>query len=158
MEEKKVLLGLFVALAITACFVMAGCLGTDDGFSGDTALNGTWVRRNGTSILLFDNGNFDYFEDTPFYKGTYTTNNGMVIEKWTHIYSGNNEVKYTFLEFGLEANRWYSMSELKSLGGAYFSYLITMEGVDPGTFEKGPISYYVQGNRLYYGEATYTRQ
>jgi len=158
MKGKKIFIALLVVLAVTAGIVLAGCLGSDDGFNGDTALNGTWVRWSGTSILQFDNGNFDYFEDTPFYRGTYTTDNGRVIEKWTHIYSGNNRVKNTFLEFGLETNRWYSMSDLKSLGGAYFSYIIFMEGIDSGTFEKDPISYYVQGNRLYYGEATYTRQ
>jgi len=158
MKGKKVLIGLLVVFVITASLVLAGCLGTDDGFSGDTALNGTWVRWSGNSILKFDNGNWEYSEYGPYSKGTYTTNNGWVTQKITHVYSGNDEVRDYFLEMGLQANRWYSMTELKSNFGSYFTYMAYEFGMNPVTFEEAPIQYFVSGNTLYFGEAVYTRQ
>jgi len=158
-KTRRGMPALVIVLVLAFALVLAGCLGMDDdGFSGDTALNGTWVRNSGTSILTLDNGNMEYFDYAPFYRGTYTTNNGMVTEKLSQIYSGNAEVSQLFREMGLQTNKWYSMPEIKSLTGSYFTYIAYDFGINPVTFEFDPYQYFISGNTLYWGEAVYTRQ
>jgi hypothetical protein len=111
-----------ILLATAMVFSFASCDNGSTGsyvFTGDTALNGTWVDENGFESK-FNNGSFEmpvaYLGSYDMYglsqieaaimgKGTYTANNGIMTTKTTHIRGET---------FDLE-ERWYTRAELVRL-------------------------------------------
>ena len=109
MVNKRFWLGMLVML-LTFGMTVVGCdNGTtnENGFSGDTALNGIWVNET-ISEMRFNNGNGETFQKpsgNPFSKWTYITNNGEYTYRITHLHGRT---------YGLES-RWYSREELQNL-------------------------------------------
>jgi uncharacterized lipoprotein YehR (DUF1307 family) len=116
MANRKNWLGILV-IALVFGMMVVGCDddSTDDssggggGGSTDPALNGTWVgiyESGGSIELHFNNGSFEQiYNNSPYFKGTYTTSGNNVTIKITHLH-GNL--------FGGEA-KWYTKTEAKTL-------------------------------------------
>jgi hypothetical protein len=123
MENKKFWVGMLV-LALVFGMAVVGCdNGSTGGFSGDKALNGTWVGEadedgEASMELKLDNGSF---EVSGFMKGKYTTNEdaGTITITVTHIYGGGME--------GILESKWYTKSEMKTAIKAY-----TIQGMKDG--------------------------
>jgi len=62
----------------------------------DSSINGTWVWENGYEKLEFilNNGNFEEFGPNDGMKGTYTTKDGIITKKTTHINWGDRDEIY----------------------------------------------------------------
>jgi hypothetical protein len=82
--------------------------GNGNGGGTNSALNGTWIKDNG-SEMTFNNGNFENFQNSiPVIKGTYTTNGNRYTRTVTHA------GKFAFSN--LESSKWYPKNELITLG------------------------------------------
>ena len=133
-----------------------------NGFTGDTALNGTWVdvRDSGIAKFIFNNGNYEFteFDNQPGEKGTYTTNNGQLTLAVTHIGGVHLVEMADLLNFEPELDKYYSMIEIKSLVDAEFFIIMASEaGMDPDTFQQAPVTYSVNDNTFTYSETNYTK-
>ena len=171
MVKKEFSLIGILAIILMFLTVIIGCDNestNDNGFDGDTALNGKWVD-NRPATLKFDNGIYEYyFNNLPYDKGTYTTNNGQITITVTHIGGKQIENNINVLdlgnlvdltEFELELNKWYSMNELKAMAGnEIFNLYASMAGMDPVTYKLSPYTYSISGNVLTFAQAQYTKQ
>ena len=122
MKSKKLWLGMLVLVSVLV-FGMT-VLGCDDGSSGgaDPALNGIWI--SGSSECTYNNGNWeDRVNNTPYAKGTYTTNNGEMTTKTTHIWG----IGVHFNQLNLDA-KWYTKAELQSLNIPNFESFFPEDG------------------------------
>ena len=90
----------FVGTLIIALFFSLTITGLAQSNVVDSRLNGTWSGEGDFSFNM-NNGEFEIFQ---FSKGVYSTNNGIITMRTTHIY-GKNFV-------GLES-RWYSRNEME---------------------------------------------
>ena len=119
MKSKRMLFGMplfavIFSLAVIACDDDSGV--TDP--VTDPALNGTWVL--GYIEITFNNGNWeDRMNSTPFAKGTYTTNNGEITTKSTHLWGNGGPY-----QLNLDA-KWYTKAELQSLNIPNLESLMT---------------------------------
>ena len=128
-------------------------------FTGDTALNGTWVNSKGDHIL-FNNGNFETSISLPGIefefkadKGFYSTNGSTYTSTITHLHGLLFSIifKNPYLD-----ERWYMKGELLSMR------IITEEEA-PGYFWTSTSTYSISGNTLTFtypnGEVnTFTRK
>jgi uncharacterized cupin superfamily protein len=102
MTNKKNWLGILVMALVCGMTVVGfnGCSKNTD------PLNGTWIfneenpeisQRGGAfSRVIFENGNFEHRfldDDSVYYKGTYITNDGVIILTITHHRLGSLELK-----------------------------------------------------------------
>jgi hypothetical protein len=146
MASKKFWYGILV---ITLVFGMTivGCVKRDNGGIGadnvrrvlsgniDRSINGTWESENG--VYIFRNGEYELsMDNSPFYKGTYTTNDGVITLKTTHVYG-----IFAYLE-----SKWYTVTE----------FLTTMNGLGSTIYDTSWIvttyDYSVSGNTLTFAE------
>ena len=117
MKSKKLWLGMLVSVLVFGMTV----LGCDDGSSGgaDPALNGIWIMGGGIEFQ-YNNGNWeDLWNGTPYAKGTYTTNNGEITTKSTHLWGNGGPY-----QLNLDA-KWYTKAELQSLNIPNLESLMT---------------------------------
>jgi len=57
----------------------------------DTSINGTWGNEEEEREITFNNGSFEECIDGDYFKGTYTTAEGIIYKKITHIKGQENE-------------------------------------------------------------------
>ena len=173
MKNRRNLLGILVMVLVFGITVV-GC-DPDNGFKGDTALNGTWVLDNNPSgyNILFNNGNYEtWYTNYPNVngnllcaKGIYSTDSNKITMPSTHLYGSYLNLEYSsYINNGMITpleQRWYTKNELanfenqtKSIGlGA--TYMISFIGI--------PQTYSIIGNKLTFslgtlGSSSYTRK
>jgi hypothetical protein len=160
MVNKKIWLGILVMVLVFGMTVV-GCDEADE-------LNGRWV--NGTSILVFDSGDF---ESSPggvrTSKGTYTVNNGLLTQQVTHIHgdSYKNTTGYSRLQ-----STWYRQEELKTAVRSSYtawywetynrdvpeSTLTSLDTSIASRFTQSTVSYtFVDKNTLIIGSQTWVK-
>jgi hypothetical protein len=101
-------------MALVFGITIIGCDdGSTSGGGDDSALNGTWVRVSMTGLpegdgyeITLNNGNSEgrFSDGNRNNKGWYTTNNGTMTTKTTHVWGSM---------YSLEA-KWYTQVELQS--------------------------------------------
>ena len=140
---------------ITVIGFLATACPTDDGndgsdFTGDTALNGTWVSTENKQELRFNNGNLESWEDGIIhFKGTYTTSDNMCSSTITHINGDYYRIRFGS---GLES-KWYSITELYTALVSLNEKIRTFYAI-----ASVKVRYSISGNILTLGGATYTRK
>jgi hypothetical protein len=145
--QKKFLLGM-LAIALVFGMAVLGC-SDEDKDETDPALNGTWAmyyygsydsQGKGSNIQYYnevklDNGKFEMYERG--IKGTYTTKDGKITGKPTHIlYSGS---------------KWYTKDDLKRLVkemGYSGAILVQAEAEIEEMFKPQTAAYSIKGNTL----------
>ena len=160
-------LAIMLVLGMTVIGCDTGSTG-GNGFTGDTALNGTWVDDR-PAKLIFNDGNYEYYyNNLPWEKGTYSTNNGQITFAIAHLWGGNIAHRIDIYDFGEladllgfepELDKWYSMTELKSIMGVQiFNFFASEAGMDPVTYKLTPYTYSINGDVLILVDAEYNRQ
>ena len=106
MVNKRFWLEILVFVLVFGMTVV-GCDNDSTDGSTDPALNGIWIQ-DGHGECTYNNGNWeDRWDGNPYAKGIYTTNNGEMTTKTTHLW-GNGE------PLNLVA-KWYTKAELQAL-------------------------------------------
>ena len=129
MVNKHFGLGVLVMVLVFGMTVV-GC---GDLNGTDSALNGTWVDASG-SEMKFNNGNFEMPKSA---KGTYTTSDGKLTMKITHIHGDQTE--------GMLDSKWYSKNDLKK--DPLVSAFLTDDALDM-MFTSQTVSYSIKGKTL----------
>jgi hypothetical protein len=94
----------------------------------NTTLDGTWIGE-GVKLIL-NNGSLEVIDeefDVPYYKGTYTANNGNLTMTITHLYFSEEDLEY----FPFDEVGYYTESEMKTAFRAVFEAMAIEEGLDP---------------------------
>ena len=98
----------------------------------DNRLNGRWFVIDDEIELEYNLNNGNYESTTngiSYERGTYTTNNGVIIFSFTHVFCGNfmfDEMRFTDLEL-----RWYTKNEfIAHMGGVYGLYGFSLSEID----------------------------
>jgi hypothetical protein len=146
MVNKKTWLGILVMVLIFGMAVVGCDEPTDEnGFTGDTAINGTWEQDNGNVVLKFNNGQYENSRKNGNMvdKGTYTTADGKINITITHVHGDGYS--------GLPESKWYSKQDILALGFT-----------DTSSFRTYTCTYSVNGNTfsMAFGSeaSTYTKK
>jgi len=146
MANKIFFAGILVTALVFGITVIAcnnGSTDKTDSAKTDSALNGTWVKSDGTIEYEFDEGDFECsYNGRKASKGTYTTKDGKVTMTATHIWG-------KVVENSLEA-KWYSRADLKAAGES--------EATLANRFRTTTWSYSVNGDKLTIFGGTYTKK
>jgi hypothetical protein len=140
MKNQRIWLGILVMVMILVFgMTVLGCKEEEEDET-DPALNGTWVRivyyggneYEGDRIKL-DNGKFEMYS----YKGTYTTKDGKITGKATHVTDKNG--------------KWYTKDEYKAYlkqayGNTYSAAQI--DAMIDELFKSQTMTYSIKGNKL----------
>jgi len=105
---------LMTAIALST-LPLTGCQDDDKG-GVDTALNGTWIDHENGMQVKYNNGSFEATEQA---KGTYTASGGNITLTITHLYGSR---------IGIGDSKWYSKTDLKSIGYNTSYYFTPMKG------------------------------
>jgi hypothetical protein len=117
MVNKRFWLGILVIVLVLEMMAVSCDNGSKDdnnngnggGGKTDFALNGIWVSVTDGYESTYDNGNWvGSVNGILWEKGTYTTDDGKIIWKRTHMWG-----KGTFSSYGLDT-KWYTQAELQS--------------------------------------------
>jgi len=139
-------LGVIAFVAVIG-FSFVTCKLDDDG-GMDSSLNGTWINNYVDWEFKYNNGNFEnstISNGTPASKGTYTTDNGKMTSKTTHLWG-----KGVYLtSYQLDA-KWYTKAELQSFNIGSLETLMQ---------DAYTVTYSISGNTLTFsGGAVFTRK
>jgi hypothetical protein len=131
MKNQRIWLGILVMVMILVFgMTVLGCKEEEEDET-DPALNGTWV--NGYQEIKLDNGKFE----ADGVKGTYTTKDGKITGKVTHVTDGNG--------------KWLTKDEakayLKQAYGGYYSEAQIDAMIDE-SFKSQTMTYSISGNKL----------
>jgi hypothetical protein len=105
---KKAIFWVMLVMVLAFGMTVVGCDDGSTGFTGDTALNGTWADEDGMELKL-NNGSI---EISGFMKGTYTTNGSNMTMTITQIHGDMMD--------GILDSKFYTKNEMKTAMKAYF--------------------------------------
>jgi len=114
MKNERLSFGIFVIILLFGITIFSCDENLDDSY--DSVLNGTWIPDEESNYILKlnkeiierFNQNYD-----PMNKGTFTVNDGKLIENLTHIH-GNSIQNYTSPINDKKAElKWYTKNELQ---------------------------------------------
>ena len=140
MAKKNLLLGMLVVVLAFGMTAVGCDDGSTDGFTGDTALNGTWV--DGRSYYKLENGSFERGRDnSPLAKGTYTTSGSQITLSPTHIHGSY---------IGLESI-WYSKDEFETAlpGDAHIDIFLPITGTYSIKGNTFTLTFFGEGPQVY---------
>ena len=152
-------------LAIVLVFGMA-VIGCDNDLTNggtDPALNGTWglifEEWEEEILITFNNGNFEQLvfsaeRQKGGMRGTFTTNNGVLTMRLTHVFMCRYEAEWIYRETGVQLEeRFFTGAELISALGVDLvtigNYYIRIQIDGSGkSWHGGSQNYVVSGNTL----------
>jgi hypothetical protein len=113
-----------VLICFVIIFVLISC--DEDNLQDENdlqkELNGTWsgvTLNNQKYLLKLNNGDYEeWYDDLPYYKGTYTTSKGKITMIRTHLGGYTDLAKTEF--------KWYTKNEAEQLGVNIVSTFITI--------------------------------
>jgi hypothetical protein len=131
MKKKFIII---LTVLFTFCFAFIGC--DDPPVETDIDLNGTWINDGNKYEFYFENGDYtkSYNDDTPYEKGTFTTDeNKITIQKTEIIYveGGNLVSRDGLIEFLKVKGEEITAEELNEL------------------FPSETIPYFIDGKKLF---------